>query len=381
MKIIDRYIILNFVRNLLLWYLTLMGLYIIVDLFSNIDSFFNAENNANPFVIMFRYYFFHLFPIIDMISASTILVSALTVMSMMIKRNEMIALMSLGISRIRVISPILIVTILYIILLFFLKEMVLPHYKVEFVKTPKEIALSQSGIQVKRYQDADSKVWLDGKQLFLEDQKINEPILTFPIDFHIPQNVIQAEEAIYIPQTENKPSGYLLKNVNKIKELIESKTLSTKDKKGREFIFLPNQSSPELGPNDCFIASGISLEFLATGEEWINYASLGDLISAFKNPSFRLSRKKIETQIHARIINPLACLIPLILGLPIIFLRSDRNMIQSIALGALLSALFLGVQFVCIFLGAKLDSPIFAAWFPLILFVPIATTTFASLVD
>ena len=92
MRIMDRYLFWNFVAAYLICFTSLVGLYVVIDLFSNADEFLevNPVTGDHPDTLTFlrrvgQYYFIHSFeyfnrlsPIITMIAAMLVPVASLS---------------------------------------------------------------------------------------------------------------------------------------------------------------------------------------------------------------------------------------------------------------------------------------------------------------
>ena len=96
------------------------------------------------------------------------------------------------------------------------------------------------------------------------------------------------------------------------------------------------------------------------------------MIRALKNRSIYFS-PNVRVKIHSRILQPLLDLTLLLLGLPLVAARDNRNVFLAIGICMGLVALFFIVAIACQQLGAScLISPALAAWAPLMIFVPAA---------
>lgn len=389
MKILDRYIFCQFSRMIVLWFATFVGIYVVFDLLTNLDSFFKNGGEMNPFRLIGEFYFFKSFLFIDVVLPLLILVSALTVATNMLRHNEIIALMSIGISHFRLIAPILFAAALFSLFALWAREIFLPRHIDRVVMTAKEMAKSGGQIPVKRICDAVTGITLDGDGVVLSEGRILGPRFALPFRMAEIGKEITAESAVWCPKSAALPEGYLLRGVTAPTAMLGRSSI---DVEGRErtdaaeesrvqptVIFTPADYPNELAADECFIASGIEPEILAVGEDWRLYASTPCLIEAVKNPSLSFNKIDLQVRIHSRILRPLADLLPLLLGLPILFLKNDRSVVKGMAIGVMLAGLYMGASYSAQFLGAKLDAPALGAWFPMLLFLPIVICAFSEL--
>jgi lipopolysaccharide export system permease protein len=138
-------------------------------------------------------------------------------------------------------------------------------------------------------------------------------------------------------------------------------------------IITPRDAPEWLEPDQCFLVSDVRFEQLASGDAWWQYSSSPELILALRNRSLNASAK-VRVGLHGRLVQPFLDVTLLLLGLPLVLRRGDRNVFLAIGLAAVLVAGFMLVVTAFEYLGANytLISPSLAAWAPLMIFVPIA---------
>lgn len=105
MKIIDRYILRHFIQNLVFGILCFIIIFVLVDLFENLDKFLDNKVQGD---IVFRYYLNFLPEIIKLIAPVGMLLASLFTISRFISYSELVAMKSAGISIYRYILPIFI---------------------------------------------------------------------------------------------------------------------------------------------------------------------------------------------------------------------------------------------------------------------------------
>lgn len=108
-SLIDRYIISQFVKNLLFSILCFILIFILVDLFENLDKFID---NKLGFGMVSTYYFYFIPEIIRLIAPISMLLATLFTAGRMINYNEIIAVKNAGISLTRFMMPFLAVGVL-----------------------------------------------------------------------------------------------------------------------------------------------------------------------------------------------------------------------------------------------------------------------------
>jgi lipopolysaccharide export system permease protein len=123
-KQIDRYIIKQFVKNFLFALLCFVMIFILVDLFENLDRFLD---NKMGFASILNYYFYFIPEIIKLITPIAVLLATLFTAGRMTNFNELIAVKNAGISLIRFMAPFLSIGLLITVLSFYFNNWVVPE--------------------------------------------------------------------------------------------------------------------------------------------------------------------------------------------------------------------------------------------------------------
>jgi lipopolysaccharide export system permease protein len=138
------------------------------------------------------------------------------------------------------------------------------------------------------------------------------------------------------------------------------------------FLLMP-EDTEWLSANQCFLVTEMTFEQLTASAEWRSNAATWDLISALRNRSLDFGAD-VRVEIHSRIAQPFLDFTLLLLGLPIVLRKENRNVFIAIGWCLLIVMLFYMVVLACRGLGNNFWlSPPLAAIFPLIVFVPVAT--------
>src|SRR5262245_8816414 len=108
MKILDRLLITAFLKSYLICFVSLLSMYIVVDLFTNIDDLQTQQGLFHVVRQIAVYYSYKVFQIFDRLSEPIVLLAAVFTITWMQKHNELVPLLSAGISAHRVIRPVVI---------------------------------------------------------------------------------------------------------------------------------------------------------------------------------------------------------------------------------------------------------------------------------
>src|SRR5204862_3758500 len=108
--------------------ISLMSLFVIVDLFQNLDSFWEHNKTLQKvFAFIGAYYAAKVMLIFDRLSEAIVLMAAMFTVAWMQRNNEILPLLSAGVSTRRVIRPVLIAACLMLGLSVINQEVLLPR--------------------------------------------------------------------------------------------------------------------------------------------------------------------------------------------------------------------------------------------------------------
>jgi lipopolysaccharide export LptBFGC system permease protein LptF len=134
MKLIDRYVVTTFLKNYLLSFLVLVGMYIVLDLIFNIDEFSELKQRATGIEAMLGFiayvgdfYFYQIFLYFLHLSGMIAVVAASFTLMRMIRFNELSALLSAGVPLLRVSLPIIVAALFLNCLTWLDQELVIPN--------------------------------------------------------------------------------------------------------------------------------------------------------------------------------------------------------------------------------------------------------------
>ncbi len=375
MTIFDRYILRSFLKTYCLWFFCFIGLYVVFDLFTKTEGFVRAGGNVVGILSLIgRYYMIQSLPFFDKISPLLCLTSAIITIAMLMRNNELVPVLAAGIPYQRVIKPIIYAVIVLTIGTAISRELLLPHFLDDLQKDPGKYS-QDNGTEVNAATDYQSHIQIQGDRAYSnEGRLLNPSIALLNKSLSTYGKLIVAQNAYFRPKNADHPAGYLLEGVQKPKDLLASPSMKLDE---RVIIITPKDVT-WLKEDECFVVSNIPFGYLANNEAWRGYASTWEYITANRQKSLDLGRD-IDSVIHGRITQPFLDVTLLFLGLPIILRRGDRNVFKALGIVALLVVFFLLVQFGSQFFGRNSEMPIMGAWFPLLLFIPIAVHLYRNI--
>jgi lipopolysaccharide export system permease protein len=366
--IIDRYLLRQFVQVLVICFLSLIGLYIVIDAFGHLDHFVDyAEKNGGLLAVMASFYAYRAVMFFDRTSGVLTLVAVMFTVTWIQRHHEMTALLAAGIRRTRVLRPVLVAAIGVSLAAAANREFIMPSIRHQLALDSKNLGGEQEALMQSRF-DSQTDILLGGERIVPAQQKIVGPKFVLPRQFDQFGKQLTAREARYLPAHGDLPSGYLLSGVIAPKALLKQPALLLE---GKPIIMTP-VGNDWLQRDQLFVASGVSFEFLAAGATWRDFASTREMIHELRSPSTDIGAD-VRVAIHARLLQPFLDTTLLFLGLPFVVTRTNRNPFIAIGLSLAVVTLFMLVVLGCQSLGSSgwIAAPL-AAWLPLILFAPLA---------
>jgi lipopolysaccharide export system permease protein len=285
----------------------------------------------------------------------------------------MTALMAAGVSRIRILTPLIIAVGVVSLLSAANREILIPRYRAELSRRPQDPAGDKPQTLDARY-DGRTNVMLDGKSTFADQKRIQEP------DFHLAHaaqalraygDKLTADNAYYQPSKGGHPGGYRFEGMHEPKNLDTRPSLKLND---QMILITPCDAPGWLKPGECFLVSDVDFDQLTAGGNNKQLCSTIQLIQGLRNPSLNY-QPDVRVEIHARLVRPLLDMTLLFLGLPLILARESRNIFIAMGICMGITVAFWIVVLAAQFMGSFSMwpfTPPLAAWLPLMVFVPLA---------
>ncbi|MBI1884365.1 MAG: LptF/LptG family permease [Chlamydiae bacterium] len=172
MKIIDRYILREFILPFFYCILTLFLLYLIADLFEHMDEFLKSHV---PWLDILRYYLFMLPNIYIEICPFSLVLALIYLLGNFTRHHEIIGMRAAGISSKRIAVPFLLLGWVLSALFFYLNEEVIPQTRLQSEIFKKIFSEKETDENSQRYEDLTYGNALENYALFIHklDPKTN----------------------------------------------------------------------------------------------------------------------------------------------------------------------------------------------------------------
>lgn len=369
MGIIDRYVLRIFTRILGVCFLSLVGLYLVIDVFNNLEEFLRyAKVKGGLANVLAMYYAPRILTFFDLTSPLLTVISGVFTITFLQRSRELTAILAAGVSPARTITPLLLGALAVTALSAANREIMIPRYQDSLSRNAQNW-LGQTERPVHPCFDKQWGINLSGRAVVERDRLIVDPAfrLSGPTAASIGHK-LQAGEARHHVATAERPAGYWLTDVTKPADIDRRPSLVIDG----EPVLLTSHDTPWLEPGDCFVASRVPFARL-TGERSANrFAATTDLIAVLRNPSLG-SGANIRVAVHSRFVQPLLDASLFLMGISLVLVGRERNLFVAAGLCLVVVNGFYVVNLVCQTLGNNLIlTPALAAWSPVFIFVPIA---------
>lgn len=366
---IDRYLLIIYFRVLAICFFSITGLIVIVQLFNNLPEFMeHGQKEKGLLMVLVEYFGPYVLTLFDQLSGLLALMAVLFAITWITRTNELTALLAAGITKWRILRPLMIASACVIGAAAVVREVWIPQFQDQLERNPQDLKADVTR-PVQVTQDPKLCVLIEGKNLSPAKRELTMPVIRIqPGPLSGVGRQILGTVAMPLPANADHPAGYLLLNVS-IPRSIDT-IASVRTERG-DPLMLTRSDSPWLNPGECFLASDIVFETLRGGSSWKKYAATTELIQ-YVQMGNAPSLDGLRVQIHSRIVRPAVDWTVLLLGIPIVLMRPDRNMFWVAGVAMLVVGGFMVVVMGLNAAGGSgfYVSPLVAAWLPVVLVLP-----------
>jgi lipopolysaccharide export system permease protein len=225
MKIIDRYVILSFLRNYVISFMVLVGMYVVMDMVFNFNHMVDVQSGAGAegqgvFGALYDivdFYFYQCFLIFVQLSGIIPVVAAAFTLMRFSRFNELTAMLAAGVPLLRIAAPIILVSVVLNGLLLVDQELILPLMIPKIMRDHDEVHRGPRGYYpVEAMQDAGGGLLYAARYFptpadkppymldldVIERASAQRPIAGEMRDVMMPVAHLQAQEAHWNPDTQ-----------------------------------------------------------------------------------------------------------------------------------------------------------------------------------
>lgn len=361
--LLDRQLVRSYLKAYLVCLVSLLGMYVVIDLFMNLDDFTQNISLGDSLRYIGTYYGCKVAQIFDRLCEAIALLAAMFTIAWMQRNNEILPLLSAGVSTRRVLRPVLIAAFVTIGLSGVNQELILPLIDPYFAEYRGDPAGDRETL-VKAAFDSNG-THVSGRTANRKEMLVRDFTVVIPQKLGEGITHLQAKEAYYVPAEGERRfvGGWKLKKT------------TPAEIEGRERL-------KELGlelivPGEYFLKTKhVDFDVLTRSKSWFNFIPTWRLIQDLGQiNSTQLA--SVAVVIHMRLTRPVLGMILVFMGLSVILRDQNRNVFISAGMCLVLCGVFFAALFACKYLGDYEHlSPALAAWLPVLGFGPLSFVMF-----
>ncbi|MBM4073750.1 MAG: YjgP/YjgQ family permease [Planctomycetes bacterium] len=364
LTLLDRLLIRSYLKSYLICVVSLISLYVVVDLFTNLEEFTHGRKGMTAIVHDIGiYYGYKVLQVFDQLCEGILLVAAMFTVALVQRNNELMPVLSAGVSTRRMVRPVFVSALLMISLVVGNQEFLLPNVDNYVLENKKDM---EGKKEIPVTPAFDDKTLITGNRAVRSLQIVRDFFCIIPDKSgHDSFTRIEAKEAKYVPAgAEAHSGGWMLTG-----------TRPLEFEKGTQ-----PSSLDMIVPGKFFLhCRDVDFETLIRQRNWWMFMSTPNLYGEiFKPGNSRLA--SLAVMFHMRLTRPVLGMILIVLGLSVILRDQNRNVFISVGLCLLICVLFFLANFFCKHLGDhEYVSPALAAWLPVIIFGPLSFVMFDAI--
>lgn len=361
-KHIDWMLLKAFFKAYFIFLVSLLTLYIVIDMFTHLDDFV-TQNSSGLFTVLKRigvYYGYRLPQLFDRLCEAISLLAAMFTIVMMMRNNEHLPLLSAGVPTARIVAPVLACSCLMVFLAVANQELVIPRILDKLTLDRND----PDGVKDLKVGGAfDSNlVHVEGERANRQELKVAKFRCVLPESVAGSLVHISSSEAKYVPGDEPGRGRWEMKDcMPRDLQPIEG-VLGVRDV-GRYVLY----------------TRVVDFDSLTRDPRWFNMASTHQIYLELQRPdSTRLAA--LAVLFHTRLTRPLVGMVLVLMGLSLILRDQTTNIVISAGNCIVLCGLFFATCNACRMLGDnEYITPAMAAWLPVVLFGPFAVVQFDAI--
>jgi len=357
-KLIDRQMIRGYFKSYIVCLASLLSLYVVVDLFTNLDDFTHHNKGLWAALLrIFAYYGYKVAQIFDRLCEAIVLLAAMFTVAWMQRNNEQVPLLSAGISTRRIVTPVLMCAFFMLGMTVINQEMIIPRIA-DKLALDRDDPGGQKYVPVRAAYESNG-IHIAGEKATRRDRTVSIFYVTIPETLGGTLIHLTAFEAHYVPGPGRRQGGWELVGTKPMDVEPIAGILDVRDS-GRYFLHTRE----------------IDFEAVTRNPNWFMMASTSQLYQELQRPeSNRLA--SMAVLFHMRLTRPVLGMVLVLLGLSVILRDQNRNVIISSGMCLVLCGVFFASCYACKMLGDnEYVNPALAAWMPVLFFGPHALVLF-----
>jgi lipopolysaccharide export system permease protein len=363
MGLLDRKLFFAYLKAYLIVLISMLSLYVILDLFTNIEDFAQHLSGLGPILEhIVTYYSYRVLQYFDRLCEAITLLAAMFTVAWMQRSNELTPLLSAGVPTRRVIRPVLFGASFMLALGIANQECVIPRIA-DALLADRDDPAGDKTLAVQGAFEPNG-VHIEGTKATRRSGAIGPLYITFPESMTGGLVHMSVEQAYYVPAESPNGgvggwhlTGAAPATLDPCPEVLE-----------------------QIDPGNYILrVQEVDFDALTRKNNWFMFASTARLRELLFRPDAK-RQAAIAVLFHMRLTRPVLGLLLVVLGLSLILRDQNRNVFIGTGLCLIMCALFFAAIFACKQLGdGEYIAPALAAWLPVLSFGPLAFAWFDAI--
>ena len=258
-KLMDRQMIYGYFKSYFVCLASLVSLWVVVDLFTNLDDFTHHHKSfIGVLQHIVAYYGFRLTKIFDQLCEPIVLLAAMFTVAWMQRCNEQYPLLSAGVSTKRIVLPVLLCASFMLIVTMGNQEYVIPAVA-DHLAFDKDDPGGDKEMSIQGVCYEPNGIHIGGERANRRKQTVTNFECVIPDTLAGNMLVLSAEQAVYVPGTGQGKGGWELTNTKPAGEnpIGNGQILEQTDSAGRYFLHTRSVDFDSLTRNPNWYLAGL----------------------------------------------------------------------------------------------------------------------------
>jgi lipopolysaccharide export system permease protein len=374
MKILDRYVLVSFLKNYVIALMVLLGLYVVLDMVFNFDQLVDVKGMSTEQGLagavqiikgIVDYYFYQSFLIYAHLSGVIPVVAVAFTLIRLSRFNELSAILAAGVPLLRLSAPIIFASLGLNVLLFADQEALIPTMIPKLTRTHDQIQAGISafskGYPIQAMQDSDRSVLMSSR---FSPESGTEPANMLDVD--VIERDQQLEPIAHISADradwDDRRKIWLLTNGKRVTGLLPEQTRSPE-------VAWPIWKTTNITPEEIALyRSNDYVELLST-----------DRINQLLGRPQNYGTVNLLTVKHSRVTQWLMNLVLVLLAVPCVLTREPGKLKQDLTRLMVIVGMAMGTIFICRQIAGHPPAGVLAAswpallaWVPVFIYTPLS---------
>lgn len=402
MKILDRYVIQTFLVSLAISLAALMGITLLMDMFINVNKLLDLSSVAaklgfwTTLAGVGNYYLYKAFDYYQWLAGASLLVAATASLVRLNRGRELVGVKAAGVSLYRILWPMIVVALLADGFFIANQELIIPRIATQLSRDPDDVEVQErfpvdfardennnilfAPVFDPQTQSLLASVVYRNKENNLVDAPLDDPVVQDLMAHNRDAVFYRSAVRIFLRNPKYELRGWIIAE----KAQWDPKLRGWRLTKG---LRLPPPGEPamlEPGPEGeplDFYGSNLGPDEIRRYREsdFYRFMAYSELKSVAEDP-MRGNRRQLQVAMHEHVTMPIMNILLLLLGLPFVAGREDRNYFTGIGVAIILTIGMFALQFTCRAFGSTGNiSPLLAAWLPVFIALPASVISMEAL--